>query len=85
MVGDYRCYAREESLYPDKYQFCGELRSDGRVYPVSPTLCGKDGCPGKTPRPPYRIVDVSDMYRKSPDSFKAFLILLIVLSTLFMA
>lgn len=83
-MGDFRCYAREESLYPDKYQFCGEER-DGIVYPVPPSLCGKHGCPGKTPAPPYRIVDVSMIYRKPPDTFKAFLVLLIILSTLFMA
>lgn len=79
----YRCYARSESRYPNSYQFCG-IEKGGTVYPVSQSKC-EGSCPGKTPRPPYRIVDIRHIYNKRPrPTLKLLLLALIVLSTLFM-
>lgn len=78
-----KCYARSESLYPDRYQFCGKQIGD-KVYRF-PDHCCDGGCPGKHPKKPHRIVDVRDIYRKPPPYLKIILLLLLALSTLYMA
>jgi len=77
-----KCYARSESLYPERYQFCGKQIGD-KVYRF-PDRCCDGGCPGPG-KTPYRIVDVSDIYRTPPPYLKIILLLLLALSTLFMA
>jgi hypothetical protein len=77
-----KCYARSESLYPDRHQFCGKQIGD-KVYRF-PDRCCVGGCPGPG-KTPYRIVDVRDIYRTPPPYIKIILLLLIALSTLFMA
>jgi hypothetical protein len=78
-----RCYARSESLYPRRYQFCGKMYPNGVVYPC-PSRCCDGGCPAKGIPTDVEVVDVRKVYRKPPPFLKLLLLFLIVLSTIFM-
>ena len=78
-----RCYARSESLYPRRYQFCGKRHANGVVYPC-PTNCCEGGCPAGGRPADAEIVDIRRVYRPTPPFLKLLLLFLIVLSTIFM-
>lgn len=78
-----RCYAREQSLYPDSYQFCGFQGKD-YVYACDPSCCDKGCPPGGKPTKPFKILKKHEFYRPPPPYLKLLLILLLILSTLFM-
>ena len=78
-----RCYARSESLYPRKYQFCGKRHANGVVYPCARRCC-EGGCPVNGVPTDVEVVDIRRIYRKPQPFLKLFLLFLITMSTLFM-
>jgi hypothetical protein len=79
-----RCYARSDSTRPKEYQFCG--KQIGAEIHRCPERCCPGGCPGDHPKHPYRVVDVKEIRGDDPFPYlKIVLILLVVISTMFMA
>lgn len=86
IIDQCRCYALKSSSNPRREQFCAAQR--GKHFYSCPTACCAGGCPGqdgvKEEREPFGIVDEIDI----PETFNVLnviLILLVMLSSLFMA
>lgn len=81
-----RCYALKSSPWPKKQQFCAAQR--GANFYACPAACCAGGCPGqggnKEEREPFGIVDEIDM-PKTFNVLNLILILLVIISSLFMA
>jgi hypothetical protein len=86
IIDNCRCYALKSSSAPRKEQVCAAQH--GKYFFACPAACCVGGCPGQgdntEDREPFGIVDAIDI----PETFNVLniiLILLVILSSLFMA